>query len=160
MRHTGWMRSPPSPPPPPSRPPRAQGAGNGLDGSRSPSHAAHSPHAPHAPGGPGGPMGGGGGAGGAGAGGLHEKSYAFVEFRSVEEASNAMALDGVNFRDSYLKVGGAGRGGAVLSWAAPPVRLGRPCKPRVLCRPLAALANLGWAGAQTGALACPAGGSL
>lgn len=68
----------------------AQGAGNGLDGTRSPPHAAHSPHAP-----PGG-------------GGPHEKSYAFVEFRSVEEASNAMALDGVNFRDSYLKVGGGG----------------------------------------------------
>ncbi|KAL4853943.1 Splicing factor U2af large subunit A [Chlorella vulgaris] len=33
-----------------------------------------------------------------------EKGYAFVEFRSVEEASNAMALDGVKFRDAYLKV--------------------------------------------------------
>lgn len=33
-----------------------------------------------------------------------EKSYAFVEMRSVEEASNAMALDGVRFRDSFLKV--------------------------------------------------------
>ncbi len=33
-----------------------------------------------------------------------DKSYAFVEFRSVEEASNCMALDGVRFKDSYLKV--------------------------------------------------------
>lgn len=33
------------------------------------------------------------------------QGYAFVEFRSVEEASNAMALDGVKFRDAYLKVG-------------------------------------------------------
>jgi len=27
----------------------------------------------------------------------HEKKFAFVEMRSVEEASNAMALDGVIF---------------------------------------------------------------
>ena len=33
-----------------------------------------------------------------------DKAYAFVEFRSVEEASNAMALDGVRFRDAFLKV--------------------------------------------------------
>lgn len=49
-----------------------------------------------------------------------EKGYAFVEFRSVEEASNAMALDGVKFRDAYLKVSlgwggcGAGSGSAAL----------------------------------------------
>jgi hypothetical protein len=45
---------------------------------------------------------------------VQDKGYAFVEFRSVEEASNAMALDGVKFRDAYLKVGcqrGCGRGG-------------------------------------------------
>lgn len=36
---------------------------------------------------------------------VQDKGYAFVEFRSVEEASNAMALDGVKFRDAYLKVG-------------------------------------------------------
>lgn len=39
---------------------------------------------------------------------VQDKGYAFVEFRSVEEASNAMALDGVKFRDAYLKVGGGG----------------------------------------------------
>ncbi|KAK9901213.1 hypothetical protein WJX75_000532 [Coccomyxa subellipsoidea] len=33
-----------------------------------------------------------------------EKSYAFLEFRSVEEASNCMAFDGVAFKDSYLRV--------------------------------------------------------
>ncbi len=39
---------------------------------------------------------------------VQDKGYAFVEFRSVEEASNAMALDGVKFRDAYLKVGSCG----------------------------------------------------
>ena len=34
-----------------------------------------------------------------------DKSYAFLEFRSVEEASNCMAFDGVAFKDSYLRVG-------------------------------------------------------
>lgn len=33
-----------------------------------------------------------------------EKLYAFLEFRSVEEASNCMAFDGVAFKDSYLRV--------------------------------------------------------
>jgi splicing factor U2AF subunit len=33
-----------------------------------------------------------------------DKSYAFVEFRSVEEASNCMALDGVRFKDTFLKI--------------------------------------------------------
>lgn len=33
-----------------------------------------------------------------------EKAYAFVEYRSVEEASNAMALDGVAYRDTFLKI--------------------------------------------------------
>jgi hypothetical protein len=33
-----------------------------------------------------------------------QQAYAFLEFRSVEEASNAMALDGVRFRDAFLKV--------------------------------------------------------
>lgn len=42
--------------------------------------------------------------GGSGHGGPGDKGYAFVEFRSVEEASNAMALDGVKFRDAYLKI--------------------------------------------------------
>ncbi|PRW45747.1 chorismate lyase isoform B [Chlorella sorokiniana] len=35
---------------------------------------------------------------------VQDKGYAFVEFRSVEEASNAMALDGVKFRDAFLKI--------------------------------------------------------
>jgi hypothetical protein len=36
------------------------------------------------------------------------QSYAFLEMRSVEEASNAMAFDGVVFQDTNLKVcGGA-----------------------------------------------------
>lgn len=35
---------------------------------------------------------------------VQDKGYAFVEFRSVEEASNAMALDGVKFHDAYLKI--------------------------------------------------------
>eukprot|EP00887_Chlorella_sp_A99_P000027 scaffold16.g27.t1 len=34
---------------------------------------------------------------------VQDKSYAFVEFRSVEEASNAMALDGVLFRENYIR---------------------------------------------------------
>ena len=33
-----------------------------------------------------------------------EKNYAFVEFRTVEEASNCMALDGVQFGESHLRV--------------------------------------------------------
>ncbi len=33
-----------------------------------------------------------------------ERNFAFAEFRSVEEASNAMGLDGVAWRDSFLKV--------------------------------------------------------
>jgi hypothetical protein len=33
-----------------------------------------------------------------------DKSYAFLELRSVEEASNCMAFDGVAFKDSYLRV--------------------------------------------------------
>ena len=33
-----------------------------------------------------------------------EKSYAFVEFRNVEEASNLMAFDGLIFRNCYLRV--------------------------------------------------------
>ena len=33
-----------------------------------------------------------------------DKSYAFLEFRSVEEASNCMAFDGVAYKDSYLRV--------------------------------------------------------
>jgi hypothetical protein len=34
-----------------------------------------------------------------------EKNYAFVEFRTVEEASNCMAFDGCHFRDnSYMRV--------------------------------------------------------
>lgn len=39
---------------------------------------------------------------------LQEKGYAFAEFRSIEEASNALALDGVVFRDDadnhHLKI--------------------------------------------------------
>ncbi|GAV69505.1 RRM_1 domain-containing protein/RRM_5 domain-containing protein/RRM_6 domain-containing protein [Cephalotus follicularis] len=34
----------------------------------------------------------------------HEKKFAFVEMRSVEEASNAMALDGINFEGAPVKV--------------------------------------------------------
>ena len=50
---------------------------------------------------------------------MQDKGYAFVEFRSVEEASNAMALDGVKFRDAYLKVGGRAGGCFALSGALP-----------------------------------------
>ena len=34
-----------------------------------------------------------------------DKNYAFMEFRTVEEASNCMALDGVAYGDSHLRVG-------------------------------------------------------
>ncbi|KAI6681196.1 hypothetical protein NL676_035077 [Syzygium grande] len=34
----------------------------------------------------------------------HEKKFAFVEMRSVEEASNAMALDGIIFEGAPVKV--------------------------------------------------------
>ncbi|KAK9829508.1 hypothetical protein WJX72_006260 [[Myrmecia] bisecta] len=33
-----------------------------------------------------------------------ERAYAFLEFRSVEEASNCMAFDGMAFKESFLKV--------------------------------------------------------
>jgi len=33
-----------------------------------------------------------------------EKNFAFLEFRSVEEASNCMAFDGIAFRECYLKI--------------------------------------------------------
>ena len=33
-----------------------------------------------------------------------EKNYAFLEFRTVEESSNCMALDGAAFKDSHLRV--------------------------------------------------------
>ena len=36
---------------------------------------------------------------------LQDKNYAFLEFRSVEEASNCMAFDGVVFNNTYLRVG-------------------------------------------------------
>lgn len=35
---------------------------------------------------------------------FQDKNYAFVEFRSVEEASNCMAFDGLAFKDGYLRV--------------------------------------------------------
>lgn len=35
---------------------------------------------------------------------LQDKNYAFAEFRSVEEAANATAFDGVAYKDTYLKV--------------------------------------------------------
>ena len=35
----------------------------------------------------------------------HDKRFAFVEFRTVEEASNAIALDGVGYRNEVLRVG-------------------------------------------------------
>lgn len=34
----------------------------------------------------------------------HEKKFAFVEMRTVEEASNAMALDGIIFEASTSKL--------------------------------------------------------
>lgn len=40
--------------------------------------------------------------------GVCVQSYAFLEMRSVEEASNAMAFDGVVFKDTNLKVRGGG----------------------------------------------------
>jgi splicing factor U2AF subunit len=33
-----------------------------------------------------------------------DRSYAFLELRSIEEASNAMAFDGILFNDVNLKV--------------------------------------------------------
>lgn len=57
-----------------------------------------------------------------------DKHYAFIELRSVEEASNAMAFDGVAFRNAYLKVGSGARhafGRArcmVLCWSLPNCR--------------------------------------
>lgn len=36
----------------------------------------------------------------------HEKKFAFVEMRSVEEASNAMALDGIIFEVHFLSSAG------------------------------------------------------
>jgi hypothetical protein len=38
--------------------------------------------------------------------------YAFLELRSIEEASNAMAFDGILFNDVNLKVGFRMRAGA------------------------------------------------
>lgn len=35
---------------------------------------------------------------------LQDKSYAFIEFRSIEEASNCMAFDGVKFAEGFLKI--------------------------------------------------------
>ena len=35
----------------------------------------------------------------------HDKRFAFVEFRTVEEASNAIALDGAGYRNEILRVG-------------------------------------------------------
>ena len=35
---------------------------------------------------------------------LQDKNYAFLEFRSAEEASNCMAFDGVVFNHTYLRV--------------------------------------------------------
>jgi len=35
---------------------------------------------------------------------LQDKNYAFLEFRSVEEASNCMAFDGMVFNNIYLRV--------------------------------------------------------
>ena len=34
----------------------------------------------------------------------HDKRFAFVEFRTVEEASNSIALDGVGYRNEILRV--------------------------------------------------------
>lgn len=34
----------------------------------------------------------------------HEKKFAFVEMRTVEEASNAMALDGIIFEACHFKL--------------------------------------------------------
>ena len=34
----------------------------------------------------------------------HDKKFAFVEMRSVEEASNAMALDGIMFEGAPVKL--------------------------------------------------------
>lgn len=36
----------------------------------------------------------------------YEKKFAFVEFRTVEEASNAMALDGIMFEGGPVRWGG------------------------------------------------------
>jgi hypothetical protein len=42
------------------------------------------------------------------------QGYAFLELRTAEEASNAMAFDGVKFKDANLKVGPAPAGGLLL----------------------------------------------
>lgn len=34
----------------------------------------------------------------------HEKKFAFVEMRSVEEASNAMSLDGIIFEVQFFNI--------------------------------------------------------
>jgi hypothetical protein len=49
-----------------------------------------------------------------------DKHYAFIEFRSVEEASNAMAFDGVAFKNAYLKVrhGVTGQTRRLAVWAS------------------------------------------
>jgi hypothetical protein len=69
-----------------------------------------------------------------------EKGYAFVEFRSVEEASNAMALDGVKFRDAYLKVRrGWARLAARACWraaAAQPAAVAAPICTHLYCLPV------------------------
>jgi hypothetical protein len=44
----------------------------------------------------------------------NDKGYAFLEMRTVEEASNAMALDGIQFKDTNLKVRGTAAGGGCL----------------------------------------------
>ena len=62
-----------------------------------------------------------------------DKNYAFVEFRSVEEASNCMSFDGVAFKDGFLKVRAL-----LIFWL---LRLLKPTPPpflsvpqRLLCR--------------------------
>ena len=58
---------------------------------------------------------------------LQDKAYAFLEFRTVEEASNAMAYDGMVLDGSYLKVGGSF---GVLQYLTSP---GRGATGNVLC---------------------------
>ena len=45
----------------------------------------------------------------------YEKKFAFVEFRTVEEASNAMALDGIMFEGGPVSKG-RGLGGSYADW--------------------------------------------
>jgi hypothetical protein len=66
---------------------------------------------------------------------LPPQGYAFLELRTVEEASNAMAFDGVQFKDTNLKVGAAPLGARTRAAGRPPPFVQRRRLPRAGCRP-------------------------